>query len=100
MARFPIHLVAAFPQGDADGMFPICAHPVAAPQLYAITDVFVIKLGRLGAFIRRPERFLVPVIDDIDSVRIQRRNEQDDGVVQNPPDINVAARRQTVRDEH
>ena len=41
--------------------------PVA---VVVVADVFVIKLGRLGAFERRAERFVVPVFDDIDAVGI------------------------------
>ena len=54
--------------------------PVA---VVVVADVFVIKLGRIGAFVWRAESFLVPVVDDIDAVGIEARHEQDDRVVEN-----------------
>ncbi len=56
--------------------------PVA---IVIVADVLVIKLRRIGAFVRRAQRFVVPVFDDVDAVRIKRRNEQDDRVAQNIP---------------
>ena len=47
-----------------------------------VAGVFVIELRRISSFVRRAESFVVPVLDDVNAVRIQRRHEQDDRVVE------------------
>lgn len=51
--------------------------PVA---VQVMADVPMIKLGRIGAFIRRAERFVVPILHDINAVRVEARHEQDDRI--------------------
>ena len=65
-----------------------------------VADVLVVKLGRIGAFVRRAESFLVPVIDDINAIRVQTWHEQDDRVLQNLLNFGVIAAREFVRDKH
>ena len=54
--------------------------PVA---IVVVAGVLVIKLRRIGAFVRRAQSFLIPVVDDIDPVRIRRRHEQNNCIAQN-----------------
>ncbi len=39
-----------------------------------VAGVLVIKLWRIGAFIRRAQSLLVPVVDDVHAIRICRRD--------------------------
>ena len=48
-----------------------------------VAHVLLIKLRRIGAFIRRAECFVVPVFDNVNTVRIQGGNQQDDRVMEN-----------------
>ena len=54
--------------------------PVA---IVIVAGVLVIELRRVSAFVRRAQSFLIPVVDDIHAIRIGRRHEQDDGVLEN-----------------
>ena len=48
-----------------------------------VARVLVIELRRIGAFERRAECFVVPVLDDVNAVRVERRDQQNDRVVEN-----------------
>ncbi len=54
--------------------------PVA---IVIVARVLVIELGRIGSFVRRAQSLLIPVVDDVDAVRIRRRHQQNDRVLQN-----------------
>ena len=42
--------------------------PVA---IVIVSSIFMIELGRLSAFIRRAEGFVVPVLNNVNAIRIQ-----------------------------
>jgi len=71
--------------------------PVA---IVIVADVLVIKLGRLGAFVRRAESFVVPIFDDVDAVRIQAGYKQNDRILENVLYLRLVAGCQTMRDQH
>ena len=60
--------------------------PVA---IVIVACVFVIKLRRVSSLVRRSERFVVPVFDDVDAIRIQRRHQEDYGVAQDVLNLRV-----------
>ena len=69
--------------------------PVA---IVIVARVLVIELGRISSFVRRAESFVVPVLDDVDAIGIQRRHQQDDRVVENVLNLRVRlTRRDDVR---
>ena len=60
--------------------------PVA---IVVVADVVVIELRRRSAVIRRPARLAIPARDDIDAVRILRRLQQQDHVIENRLELRV-----------
>ena len=54
-------------------LFEIEHEPVA---IVIVTGIMMIKLGRFSSFVRRAQRFAIPVGDDVDAVGIGRRNQQ------------------------
>src|SRR5712692_3235058 len=71
--------------------------PVA---IVIMTSVLVIKLRRIGAFVRRAQRLVVPVLDDVHPVRIRGRHQQDDCVAQNLLNLWLVRRSQTISNQH
>ena len=71
-----------FPQQTRDGLcfFQIDHEPVA---IIVMTGVIVIKLGRAVPFLWRAQRFAIIIRDYIDTVRIRRWNQNQNGVVEN-----------------
>jgi hypothetical protein len=48
-----------------------------------VAHILVIELGWTGAFIRSSQRLVVPVLNNIDAVRVERWNEKNDRVAEN-----------------
>src|SRR5688572_18454451 len=71
--------------------------PVA---IVIVTYILVIKLRRLGSFIRRAERLVIPVLDDVDAVGIERWHEEDDRIIEDLPDLRFVAGCESMCDQH
>ena len=47
-----------------------------------VAHVLVVKLRRVGAFLSSAKRFVVPVLNDVNTVRIEGRTQKNDRVLQ------------------
>jgi hypothetical protein len=71
--------------------------PVA---VVVVADVVVVKLGRVRPLEGRAERAVVPALDDVHAVGVERGDEQDDGVAEYLLHLGLVRGGEAVRDEH
>ena len=65
-----------------------------------VACVLVVELGRIGAFERSVECFVVPVLNDVYAVRVELGNEKNDRIVEYLLNLGFARRGKPVSDEH
>ena len=83
--------------GDRLRLFQIQHEPIA---VIVVTRVVVIKLRRLASFGRCAQRFSIPIGDDVNSVRIRRRNENQNRVTQNRKRVFIGRAGEVVGELH
>ena len=65
-----------------------------------MAGVLMIKLRRIGSFVRRAQGFLVPVVDDVDAIGVRRRHQENDCIPQDLFNFRLIRRREPVCDQH
>ena len=71
--------------------------PVA---VVVVAGVGLIDLRRRAPLERRAERLRVPLLDEVPAIRVQRRHEQQDDIIENLPRRRVVLRGEVVREAH
>ena len=83
--------------GDRLSLNQIEHKPVA---IIVVASIMMIKLWRRRAFALGAERFAIPVGDDIDTVRIGRRQQQQDRIIKNFLSVGVVRICEIIRQIH
>jgi hypothetical protein len=78
-------------------LFEIEHEPIT---VVVVPGIVVIKLRRFRALVGRAERFAIPVGNDVNAVRVGRRDEQEDRVLQNLARLRVFGGGQFVSELH